>query len=229
MKKYGLAIQNALVEEALETKGLVSNASFVVRTPDELRAIFDDPKLNVDYLFFPHWSHIVTEKIYEQIECVCFHSTPLPYGRGGSPVQNMILRGFEQTEICALRMTKKLDAGPVYLRLSQSLNGPAHQIFSSIYKKIAGMMIEMLTHDLEPIEQQGSVTQFKRLSGADNELPTLGSINSLYDHIRMTDADAYPSAWLRYGDWVLEFRDAVLNGDRVSATVNIRRSDGNHE
>lgn len=228
MKKYGLAIQNALVEKVLETEGLVSNASFVVRTPDELRAIFDQ-KPKVDYLFFPHWSQIVPEKIHKQIECVCFHSTPLPYGRGGSPVQNMILRGHKKTEICALQMTETLDAGPVYLRRSQPLSGPAHQIFSSIYKKIAGMILEMLTHDLEPVEQQGDVTQFKRLGGADNELSTHGSISSLYDHIRMTDADAYPSAWLQHGDWVLEFSDAVLDGDRVIATVNIRKYDGNHE
>ena len=44
------------------------------------------------YIFFPHWSKKVDTKIVNNYECVCFHETDLPYGRGGSPIQNLILR-----------------------------------------------------------------------------------------------------------------------------------------
>ena len=45
------------------------------------------------YIFFLHWNWIVPETIFTKFECVCFHMTDLPYGRGGSPLQNLILEG----------------------------------------------------------------------------------------------------------------------------------------
>lgn len=38
------------------------------------------------YIFFIHWSWIVPSVILEKFECVCFHMTDLPFGRGGSPL-----------------------------------------------------------------------------------------------------------------------------------------------
>ena len=40
-------------------------------------------KINPKYIFFPHWSHKVPQIILDNFECVCFHTAPLPYGRGG--------------------------------------------------------------------------------------------------------------------------------------------------
>ena len=56
------------------------------------------------YIFFPHWSWIVPEDILNNAECVCFHMSDVPYGRGGSPLQNLIVRGHKNTKITALRM-----------------------------------------------------------------------------------------------------------------------------
>ena len=53
------------------------------------------------YIFFPHWSKRVDSKIINNYECVCFHETDLPYGRGGSPVQNLIIRNHKKTKITA--------------------------------------------------------------------------------------------------------------------------------
>ena len=51
-------------------------------------------KFNPDFLFFTHWSWIVPKKIHKKYSCVVFHTAPLPYGRGGSPIQNLIINGF---------------------------------------------------------------------------------------------------------------------------------------
>ena len=61
--------------------------------------------------------------------------TDLPYGRGGSPLQNLIIRGHKKTKISALRMVNELDAGPIYFKRSLSLNGNAQKIYSSCSKK----------------------------------------------------------------------------------------------
>ena len=63
------------------------------------------------YIFFPHWSKKVDSKIINNYECVCFHETDVPYGRGGSPIQNLIIRNHKKTKITALKMTDKIDAG----------------------------------------------------------------------------------------------------------------------
>ena len=41
--------------------------------------------MNPSHIFFAHWSWIVPEEIYENFNCIVFHTAPLPYGRGGSP------------------------------------------------------------------------------------------------------------------------------------------------
>jgi methionyl-tRNA formyltransferase len=42
--------------------------------------------------------------------------TDLPFGRGGSPLQNLISRKIYNTKLSAIRVVKELDAGPVFLK-----------------------------------------------------------------------------------------------------------------
>ena len=74
-------------------------------------------------IFIPHWSYIISEEIFQKFECVVFHMTDLPFGRGGSPLQNLIVLGKEKTKISALKVVEELDAGPIYLKKDLSLNG----------------------------------------------------------------------------------------------------------
>jgi methionyl-tRNA formyltransferase len=67
-------------------------------------------KINPKYVFFPHWSHIIPSAIYENFQCIVFHMTNLPFGRGGSPMQNLISRGIYDTKISAISCVKELDA-----------------------------------------------------------------------------------------------------------------------
>ena len=56
-------------------------------------------KINPKFIFFPHWSYKVNKNIIKKFNCVCFHTAPLPYGRGGSPIQNLILKKFKKDNI----------------------------------------------------------------------------------------------------------------------------------
>ena len=75
------------------------------------------------WVLVPHWSWIIPATIHERFEVVIFHMTDLPYGRGGSPLQNLIVRGHERTMISAIRCVEEMDAGPVYLKRELSLHG----------------------------------------------------------------------------------------------------------
>ena len=41
-------------------------------------------KINPTKIFISHWSYIIPEEIFSNFECIVFHMTDLPYGRGGS-------------------------------------------------------------------------------------------------------------------------------------------------
>jgi methionyl-tRNA formyltransferase len=95
-------------------------------------------------VFIPHWSYIIPSEIYEKYTCVVFHETDLPYGRGGSPIQNLIARGLEHTKISALKAGKGLDTGPVYLKKDLNLNGTTKEIFLRCSNIIEEMIEEII-------------------------------------------------------------------------------------
>ena len=81
--------------------------------------------MNPTKIFIPHWSYIIPNEIYNHFDCIVFHMTDLPYGRGGSPLQNLIVRGHKLTKISAIKVQKGLDTGAVYLKKELSLFGTA--------------------------------------------------------------------------------------------------------
>ena len=178
-------------------------------------------KINPRYIFFPHWNWKVNSEIYERFECVVFHTAPLPYGRGGSPIQNLILKGLKKSPVCALKMTDIIDGGPIYDSFEISLDGTISEIFSRIAVCVEKLIVLICQNNLHPIEQNGEVVAFKRLSNSDNELHSNYSIKELYDRIRMVDGLDYPRAFINYGNHKIEFSEACLDGNHLLAKVKI--------
>ncbi len=180
-------------------------------------------RINPRYVFFPHWSQIVPSEVFDRWECVCFHSTPVPYGRGGSPVQNMIAHGHASTEVTALRMEQEIDAGPVYLREPVSLLGGGDEVYLRIGVVIAQMIGTIVATEPHPVPQEGEIVQFQRRNPTQSRLPECGSLESLFDFVRMLDAHGYPAAFAEIGPWRLEFRRPVLRPEGIEADVRITR------
>jgi methionyl-tRNA formyltransferase len=193
----------------------------LVETPEQLSEALKQGS-PARYIFFPHWSWKVSEDLLNQTECVCFHMTDLPYGQGGSPLQNLIVRGHAETMLSALRMTNELDAGPIYAKTPLDLSGTAQEIFERASSVIFNMIREIVQNEPKPNSQSGTVTKFSRLTPAQSQLPQQVELRSLYDHIRMLDAETYPTAFLEYGDFRIEFSDAIIDGDTLSAKVVIQ-------
>lgn len=179
--------------------------------------------LSPRYIFFPHWSHKIPSIIYDNFECVIFHMTDLPYGRGGSPLQNLIVRGHSETVVSALRCIDELDAGPVYLKRPLSLCGTAEEIFLRASDVIEEMIIEIIQSNPEPIPQQGEATYFQRRQLEDGDLCQAQGIEEIYDFIRMLDAEGYPPAFVDVGNFRMEFRRPTRRTDGIHADVIIRK------
>lgn len=177
------------------------------------------------YVFFPHWSWRVPAEIVTRFECVCFHMTDVPYGRGGSPLQNLIVRGHKTTMLTALRMIEDLDAGPVYAKQPLSLDGRAEDIFERAADQIYDLISDIVAREPAPIPQVGERVVFRRRTPEESVLPNSGSAAELYDFIRMLDAPTYPKAFIDWGGWRIEFDQARLaSPDALEARVVIRKT-----
>lgn len=176
------------------------------------------------YIFFLHWNWIVPTKIYKKYECVCFHMTDLPYGRGGSPLQNLILNKKKKTVVCAFKMTESIDAGPVYVKKPLALDGKAEDI----YKRTGQISCEIINWIIKkkpvPKSQSGKAIIFKRRRHEQSILPKNTNISDVHDFIRMLDAPTYPKAFINYGDLKFEFEDSKLENKVISAKVIIKQN-----
>jgi methionyl-tRNA formyltransferase len=177
--------------------------------------------LDPRYVFFPHWSHRIDSAIFEHFECVIFHMTDLPFGRGGSPLQNLIARGIYETQISALRCVKEMDAGPIYLKRPLSLLGSAEEIYARASRVIENMIVEIIDIQPTPFAQEGEPTVFTRRTPGDGDLAQAQSLGRTFDMIRMLDAEGYPNAFLQVGQLRLEFTRASWRTDHLVADVRI--------
>lgn len=175
-----------------------------------------------DYIFFPHWSSIIPASIYENYNCVVFHMTDLPFGRGGSPLQNLIARGIYETKISAIRCVKELDAGPVYLKAPLSLYGNAEEIYMRAASTVTEMISNIIETNPEPVKQVGEIVEFKRRQPHKGNIAGLESLEQVYDYIRMLDAEGYPKAFIEVGKFVFEFERSALKDGEIHADVRIK-------
>jgi len=192
----------------------------VIAQPHELSDVLLE-KLNPRYIFFLHWSWTVSLEIINGYECVCFHMTDVPYGRGGSPLQNLIVRGHRRTKLTALRMVDEFDAGPVYAKADLCLEGSAENIYIRATRISARMIADIIDKQPEPQPQVGEPTYFKRRTPAESKIPELNSIWEIYDFIRMLDAGDYPRAFWEHGGARYEFSRAEIYNGKIVADVVI--------
>ena len=194
-----------------------------IRTPAELTAEALEA-FGPEMVFFPHWSRIVEESIWARWSCVVMHAAPLPWGRGGSPIQNQIAQGRTETELCALRMTGTLDGGPVYARCPVSLLGGGDEVFIRLNKAILDLIRQIARDRPEPVAQTGEPTVFARRRPRHSAVPEGLGLEQLFDHIRMLDAEGYPKAFLEHAGFRLELSRPALRRGRIEADVCITQA-----
>ena len=181
-------------------------------------------KINPDKIFIPHWSYIIPELIFNSYECIVFHMTDLPYGRGGSPLQNLIMLGHKNTKISALQVESGIDTGDIYLKKDLSLSGTAQDIYERANEVISDMIVEIVKTKPVPIKQEGNPTLFKRRKPSMSNMNDIESLDEVYDFIRMLDADGYPHAFLETSNCKFEFRKVSKQNDNtLEAYVRITK------
>jgi len=221
MKKYIIASSREWFSKSEKIAQFSKLDVVSIKNKEELNLSYIN-QIKPRFIFFPHWNWIVPKEIYEAYECIVFHTAPLPYGRGGSPIQNLIIRNFETAPVCAIRMNEVLDGGPIYRSLEVSLSGSCEEIFERIAIAVQRIIVDIIENEPEPVPQIGEPTYFKRRIPEESRLPESGIVHDIYNHIRMLDAEGYPNAFIEYGNLKMEFTEAVEESDCIKATVIIK-------
>ena len=186
-------------------------------------------KLTINYLkrkkpeiiFFPDWSWIIPNEIISNYKCICFHESNLPKFRGGSPIQNQIIRGVTKTKTTAFIMNEKIDAGDIILQKNLSLEGSIQEIFSRMAENDYSLILKIINGKYKRRKQSGKSTTYSRRKPKESELKSLNhSVNYLYNFIRMLE-DPYPNAFIRIGKQKLIFKKAIYNNKKLSLEVKI--------
>jgi len=189
--------------------------NFVLITDPKQLTLKKIQKINPKYIFFPDWSWIVPNEIINNYDCICFHESNLPKFRGGSPIQNQIIRGVKKTKTTAFLMTEDLDKGDILLQKNLSLEGTLNDIFSQMIKNDYEMIVKILQGKFKKRKQSGKPTYFKRRKPKDSELKNLNhSKKYIFDFIRML-SDPYPNAFLKIGNKKIIFKTAYLDHNKM--------------
>ena len=178
-------------------------------------------KINPKFLFFPDWSWIIPNDIVNDFKCVCIHESNLPKFRGGSPIQNQIIRGIKKTKSTAFLMNNKLDAGPILLQRELSLQGSLDDIFKRMIKNDYDMIRKVIQGKYTLKNQTGKSSTYRRRTPQQSELKHLNYSKSyLHDFIRMLD-DPYPNAFIKIGKKKITFKRSKYDGKKLSCEVEI--------
>ena len=169
------------------------------------------------FLFFPHFSEIIPSEFLNMFECIGFHTGNLPHDRGGSPIQNKIIKGEYKSKVSAILLSSEVDGGPIYCDREIDLEfGSIEQILRNISILIAEMIIEIITSNLNPTAQIGVASYANRISKDNSRIDFSDlSIKQIYDRIRMVDGLEYPRAFVEVKNCRIFMESSKLENNKV--------------
>lgn len=157
-----------------------------------------------DYILFYGWSDFVPSAVTSRYKCLMLHPSRLPKYRGGSPLQNQIIRGVEKSAVTIFEMNDIMDGGRIYKQVDLSLEGDISDIFKRIERIGVAATKDILVGDYcAETQDESEASAFKRRRPSESEI-TIEEIRScsakyLHDKIRML-TDPYPNAFIRTSD-----------------------------
>lgn len=176
------------------------------------------------HVFVTHFSsRIDTREVAPKAKWIGFHLGDLPKGRGGSPLQNLRVRGVTETLLTAFQMTDKFDAGPIYLKRSIYIGGAAEEVYVRAMRLAGEMASEIVKRNLKPKPQVGKATVFKRRTPAESflDLSATKDLDTVHNFVSMLDAEGYPQAFVDVGPYRLYFSRSSRRAGHIKADVKI--------
>jgi methionyl-tRNA formyltransferase len=154
-----------------------------------------------DTIVFGFWSWLIQKDALENCDCISFHAADLPHYRGGSPIQHQIIDGWTATKLTAFRPTEAIDAGPIFLKKTISLEGDLGPIMERIGTMMAYMTAEIIEQKIEPEQQALDGEPFNKRRTPDmSEIKLDMTAIDAYNLVRCLNMEPYPAAFIRMKD-----------------------------
>jgi methionyl-tRNA formyltransferase len=213
----GRRLRPSPVKQAVLDLGLPLNQPERVNDPDELSRIRGT---NPDLIVLVAYGEFLDRALLSLPPhgCLNLHPSLLPRYRGASPVQATILNGDAETGITIMKMTRKLDAGPILHQRVVPLSGT----------ETTGALAERLAHigaidlpdvidrwiagEIRAVPQDESLATYtSEIGKADAKIDWSQSAIQIERFIRAMDP--WPRAWTELGGERLSVLGARIASD----------------
>lgn len=165
-------------------------------------------KLTPDFIVVVAYGQILPQEMLDipRYGSINIHGSLLPKYRGASPIEEAILRGETETGLTFIKMTKKMDAGPV-MHMQRAPINPIDTA-ATLREKLsilAGQLVPAVLQDIvddiaHPIEQNNSKATYCHKISKEDGLIELSNMNAreIQNHVRAYTP--WPSCYLMLTD-----------------------------
>ncbi|TBR17492.1 methionyl-tRNA formyltransferase [bacterium] len=223
-KGRGLHFGPTLVKQEAQARGLQIYQPTQINTPecaDFLKAF------NADLFVVIAYGQILSKEILSipLNFCINIHASMLPAYRGAAPINWAIINGEKATGISIIKLSEKMDAGPVIMQKSFPIHD--NDSFTSLEQRLADSGAELLIESIKSIIKQ----DYKLIPQDKNKIsfaPKLKKSDGLIKWERpaqeinnlVRGALAWPFAFTYYKGKILKiYESSVLAGEGFSPGV----------
>ena len=123
------------------------------------------------------------------------HPSPLPVGKGWSPVAWQILEGKNNIPVTLIEADKKLDSGIIYYQKFMNLDGTElnNEIKAEQFRITAELVLKYCNNfPVKGEKQKGKESFYRKFTQEDNRLDLNKSIKEQFNVLRIADNERYP-------------------------------------
>jgi len=157
-----------------------------------------------DLTFLLSLSRIVpAESLTGTTHSLVVHASPLPEGRGWSPMTWYVLEGAATLTVTLFEANERVDSGEIYDQETIELEG--HELIEELRAMVGGATVVLCERFVSGYPtrvalgrpQRGKPSYFARRGPSDSRLDPTRSIAEQFDLLRVVDNDRYP-AWFEW-------------------------------
>ena len=205
------------------THALADQYQIPVIQPDLLKEHVDDVlRYEPELILTCAYGQFVPVRIleYPRFGCINVHPSLLPKYRGGAPIHHAVMGGETETGVCLIQMTKAMDAGDIYARVTTPLG--KDETMAELNQRLLVLSKQLVKENLEdyitgklvgePQDDSKVILGLNITKEEEKVQFAVEDVQTLYNHIRGLI------------DWPMPY--GVVDGKRIKfCKVRMRKED----
>ncbi len=206
-------------------KAIAQNANIPVLQPEKAIEITDNlKKLQSPIGILVSYGNLIPDAMLDLFTpgIINIHPSLLPSYRGPSPIESAVLNGDSKTGVSIMKLTKEMDAGPVYSQIEIPLSNTeyADTLYRTLAQKGAEQLVAVLPSildgSLQPSSQnEDNASYCQLIEKADGNIDWNDTASKIDREIRAYSA--WPKSRTKLGDIEVIITKAHIAGGNNSA------------